>query len=192
MKPGIRLLLDLGPLVIFFYVNGRWGIWTATGVFMGLAVLGLAIHWLVERKLPLMPVLSTLLVLIFGGLTLLLADEIFIKLKPTILYLMFASILGFGLWRGQLWVGHLFGGAIDLPDFAWRILTWRMIGLLLTEAALNEIIWRTQTTDFWVASKLGIMILGIVFMMAQTPFLMRHDRTNRDQTDEAGGEGPSA
>jgi intracellular septation protein len=184
MKPGIRLLLDLGPLVIFFYVNGQYGIWIATGLFMVLAVIGLGIHWFVERKLPVMPLLSTALVLVFGGLTLYLADEIFIKLKPTILYLMFATILGVGLWRGQLWVSHLFGGTIDLPDFAWRILTYRLISLLLVEAALNEIIWRTQTTEFWIASKFGIMVLGLVFMMAQTPFLMRHDRTKRTEGED--------
>jgi intracellular septation protein len=176
MNPMVRLGLDIGPLIIFFVVNGRFGILPATATFMVLAIIALAVHWFSERKLPLMPLVSTGLVLVFGGLTLYFNDENFIKLKPTILYLLFATALVIGLWRGQTWVAVMFGGTVDMPDAAWRILTWRVVCLLVVQAMLNEAIWRTQTTDTWIASKLGLMALSVVFFLGQTPFLMRHDR----------------
>ena len=177
MTPWLRLALDLGPLIIFFLVNAKFGIWWATGIFMALSVAVLGWHWFALRKLPVLPLATTVMVLIFGSLTLILADEQFIKIKPTILYLLFAVVLTAGLLRGELLLAKLFDTAFVLPDAAWRVLTWRFTGLFLVLAAANEAIWRTQTTATWAASKLGFWLLTFVFSLAQTPFLMRHNQT---------------
>ena len=190
MNPFIRLGLDIGPLIIFFIANGRFGIMVATAIFMALAVIGLGITWIIEHRIPVMPLVSTGLVLVFGGLTLFLADESFIKIKPTLLYTLFAGALLFGLMRGQLWAQILFNGTIEMPDPAWRILTWRIIGLFIAQAIANEIIWRTQTTDFWIASKMVMIVAAILFFVAQTPFLMRHGKVVGDDTSDGAGPAP--
>ncbi len=182
MNPFIRLALDIGPLIIFFIANGRFGIMVATAIFMALAVIGLGVTWIIEHRIPIMPLVSTGLVLVFGGLTLFLADDSFIKIKPTLLYTLFAGALFFGLMRGQLWAQILFNGTIEMPDAAWRILTWRIIGLFIAQAIANEIIWRTQTTEFWIASKMVMIVAAIIFFIAQTPFLMRHGKV-ADEVD---------
>lgn len=184
MNPLLRLGLDLGPLVIFLAVSSRFGVLAATAVFMVLSVLALGVHWWGERRVPPLLVLSTALVLVFGGLTLVLADETFIKIKPTILYLLFASILGVGLSRGEVLIKQAFTGAIDLDDGAWRTLTWRFIGFFVVMACANEVVWRTQTTEVWAAVKIGFWLAVIAFTMAQTPFLLKHNRM-----PEAPGDG---
>jgi intracellular septation protein len=176
VTPWLRLALDLGPLLVFFLVNAKFGIWWATGIFMALSVLVLAWHWFASRKLPAIPLATTVMVLIFGSLTLYLADEQFIKMKPTILYVLFAAVLSAGLMRGELLLARLFDATFVLPDSAWRVLTWRFIALFLVLAVANEAIWRTQTTAVWAASKLGFWLATFVFSLAQTPFLLRHNQ----------------
>ena len=176
MSPLVRLALDLGPLLVFFVVNAKFGIWWATGIFMALSVVVLAWHWLATHKVPAVPLATTVMVLVFGSLTLILADEQFIKIKPTILYILFAVVLYVGLIRGELLLARLFDAAFVLPDPAWRVLTWRFIALFIVMAGANEAIWRTQTTDVWAASKLGFWLATFVFSLAQTPFLLRHNQ----------------
>jgi intracellular septation protein len=129
----------------------------------------------VERKVSPMPLVTGLLVLIFGGLTLWLANDIFIKIKPTILYVMFAAVLLGGLLFSRLFIKLLLGQTLRLPEVAWRTLTWRWSGFFIALAILNEIVWRNVSTNTWVAFKVwGVFPLTLLFALAQTPFIARH------------------
>jgi intracellular septation protein len=175
MHPLLRLALDLGPLVIFFLANGRYGIYTATAVFMAATVVAIAIGLVIERKFSPMPLVTLVLVVVFGGLTLWLENEIFIKLKPTILYLMFAAVLWGGLFAGRIFLKYLLAQSVKMPDGAWRILTRRWALFFLALAVINEIVWRSFSTDTWVAFKVwGVFPLTLLFVLTQTPFLARN------------------
>ena len=175
MHPLLKLALDLGPLLIFFAVNALFGIFTATAVFMAAMLIVIAIGIVVERKLSPMPLITGALVLVFGGLTLWLSNDIFIKIKPTILYAMFAGILLVGLLFDRLFIKVVLGQTLRLNDPAWRTLTWRWASFFIALAILNEIVWRNVSTNTWVAFKVwAILPLTLVFAMAQAPFISRH------------------
>ena len=185
LPPLLKLLLELGPLVLFFLGNAyaeRFGfvesqrIFLGTAVFIVATILSLAIHYALVRKLPIMPLVSGVVVVIFGGLTLWLADEHFIKLKPTIVNTMFGVVLLGGLYFGKPLLAIVLDSMFELTDEGWRKLTVRWALFFFALAILNEIVWRTQTTDFWVSFKVfGIMPLTVAFALAQTPLLLRHD-----------------
>ncbi len=175
IHPFARLGLDLGPLVIFFFANSMWGIFPATAIFMGAMVVAVGIGFAVERRVSPMPLVTMALVVVFGGLTLWLANDTFIKIKPTILYVIFAAVLLGGLTMGRLFIKALLSATFRLPDRAWRVLTWRWSVYFLLIAVANEIVWRNVTTDQWVAFKVwGIFPLTLLFAFAQTPFLLRN------------------
>lgn len=175
MHPLLKLALDLGPLLLFFGVNAYSGIFAATAVFMVAVTISLSVGFALERKLSPMPVVTGVVVLVFGGLTLYLADDLFIKLKPTIVNTIFAAVLLGGLASGRLFIKYLFGEAFRLNDAAWRTLTIRWSCFFLVLAVLNEIVWRNFSTDAWVAFKVwGIFPLSVVFALAQTPFIQRN------------------
>lgn len=174
-NPLLKLLLELGPLLVFFFANGRFGIFTATGAFMAAMAVALIASWLINRRLAVMPLVTGVVVAIFGTLTLVLHDDTFIKMKPTIVNTLFGGALLGGLFFGKTLLGYVFDGAFHLDDAGWRKLTIRWGVFFLLLAVLNEVIWRTQTTEFWVAFKVwGIMPLTIVFSAAQLPLLTRH------------------
>jgi intracellular septation protein len=175
MHPLLKLALDLGPLVVFFVANAVFGIFTATAVFMAAMLLVIALGIAIERKVSPIPLVTGAVVLVFGGLTLWLANDIFIKIKPTILYAMFASVLLGGLAYGRLFIKLLLGQTLQLSDAAWRKLTWRWSLFFLALAMLNEFVWRNVSTDTWVAFKVwAVFPLTLLFAMAQTPFIARH------------------
>jgi len=205
MRPWIKLAIEAGPLVVFFLVNGRDGLpefrhlwmaegaaplvgqslFEATGAFMVATVIALVAGWRMERKLPIMPLVSGGFVLVFGGLTLVLADETFIKLKPTLVNTLFAVILFGGLAFGRALLKPLFGAALQLSERGWRVLTLRWAIFFVILAIANEIVWRNFTTDFWVSFKLfGIMPLTFLFAASQTPLLLR------EQVEEDGENAP--
>ncbi len=176
LNPLLKLALDLGPLGLFFIANQRAGIFTATGLFIAATVVSLAIHYGLVRKLPIMPLVSGLVVVVFGGLTLALQDELFIKLKPTIVNTLFGLTLLGGLYFRKPLLAIVLDSMFELTDEGWRKLTFRWAIFFFVLAALNEIVWRTQSTDFWVSFKVfGIMPLTIAFALAQTPLLLRHE-----------------
>jgi intracellular septation protein len=186
LNPVLKLALELGPLALFFLANQRAGIFAATGMFIAATVLSLAIHYALVRKLPIMPLVSGAVVVVFGGLTLLLQDELFIKLKPTIVNTLFGLVLLGGLWFGKPLLAIVLDSVFELTDEGWRKLTLRWAMFFFVLAALNEIVWRTQSTDFWVSFKVfGIMPLTIAFALAQTPLLLRHE-ANKEAGDRAG------
>ena len=181
LNPFLKLALELGPLVVFFLANQRAGIFAATGIFIAATVLSLAVHYWLVRKLPVMPLVSAVVVVVFGGLTLALQDELFIKLKPTIVNSLFGLVLLGGVYFRKPLLAIVLDSMFDLTDEGWRKLTLRWAAFFFVLAALNEIVWRTQSTDFWVSFKVfGIMPLTIAFALAQTPLLMRYD-TKKDE-----------
>ncbi|CAI9414727.1 Intracellular septation protein [Pleomorphomonas sp. T1.2MG-36] len=174
-NPWLKLALELGPLLVFFFANGRFGIFAATGAFMAAMAVALIASWAINRRLAIMPLVTGIVVAIFGTLTLILHDDTFIKMKPTIVNTLFGGALLGGLFFGKTLLGYVFDGAFHLDEQGWRKLTirWGLFFLLL--AVLNELIWRTQTTEFWVAFKVwGIMPLTLLFSIAQLPLLSRH------------------
>jgi intracellular septation protein len=185
LNPLAKLALELGPLVLFFFANAyadRFGfvdnqrIFAATGLFIAATLVSLAIHYVLVRKLPIMPLVSGAVVVVFGGLTLFLQNELFIKLKPTIVNSLFGVVLLGGLYFRKPLLQIVLDSVFELTDEGWRKLTLRWAIFFFVLAILNEIVWRTQTTDFWVSFKVfGIMPLTIAFALAQTPLLMRYE-----------------
>ena len=185
LPPLLKLMLELGPLSLFFLSNAyapRFGvpedqrIFAATGIFIVATVIALSISYMLLRKLPIMPLVSAVVVVVFGGLTLLLQDELFIKLKPTIVNSLFGFMLLIGLYFRKPFLQIVLDSMFDLTEEGWRKLTFRWALFFFALAALNEIVWRTQTTDFWVSFKVfGIMPLTIAFAFAQTPLLLRYE-----------------
>jgi intracellular septation protein len=175
LNPALKLVLDLGPLLIFFGVNSRYGIFIATGAFMAAIVIALAVAYALTRHLPVMPLVTAVVVVVFGTLTLVLHDELFIKVKPTIIYVLFGGVLLGGLVFGKSLLGVVFDSVFHLTDEGWRKLTLRWALFFLALAVLNEIVWRTQTTDVWVSFKVfGVVPLTFLFAALQYPLLTKY------------------
>jgi intracellular septation protein len=175
LNPILKLTLDIGPLVLFFLANSRFGIFAATGAFMVAVVAALVVSYAMTRQWPIMPVVTAIVVVVFGGLTLALHDETFIKLKPTIIYVLFGGILFGGYILEKPFLAILFDSMFHLTPEGWRKLTLRWALFFFALAVLNEAIWRTQSTDFWVNFKLfGFVPITFVFAALQYPLLMRY------------------
>jgi intracellular septation protein len=171
----LKLAIELGPLLVFFGTNAAAGIYAGTAAFMAATIVSLAVAWLSYHKVPIMPIVSGVVVLVFGGLTLYLRDETFIKLKPTIVYTMFAVLLGAGLMWKKPMLELLFGPVFTLTDEGWRKLTIRWALFFVAMAVLNEIVWRNVSTDAWVSFKaFGFLPLTFLFALAQVPLIQRH------------------
>ena len=176
IHPALKLALDLGPLVVFFIANSRWGIFAATATFMAAAIAAFAVSYGLTRRVPLMALISTVVVIVFGGLTLVLHDALFIKLKPTIIYTLFGAILLGGLAAGKPLLAVVFDQMFHLTEAGWRKLTLRWALFFFALAIANEVVWRTQSTDFWVAFKVfGVMPLTLLFAALQYPLLTRYE-----------------
>ena len=172
----VRIALDLGPLVIFFGSYQYFGIFTATACFMAAVLFALGAGYFRDRRLPPMPLFTAVIVLIFGGLTLYLRNDVFIKMKPTVLYALFGFLLVGGLAFNQLLIKHVFSHAFVLSDRGWRGLTWRWAVFFLGLAMLNEIVWRNFSTSTWVYFKVWAVIpLIFLFALAQTPLILKHE-----------------
>ncbi len=180
-----KIIEEFGPLAVFFILNSRGAQWfdrpasdallIATAGFMLAMVAALASTYSRGKKPNNMTLASAGFIFIFGGITLILRDETFIKMKPTLIYILFAMILAIGLLRRQSYLQKLIGTMLPMDDAGWLILTRRWMVFFLCLAALNEIIWRTQTTDFWVSFKVfGILPLTFIFMLLQAPLLKQH------------------
>ena len=176
MHPLVKFALDLGPLVIFFASYYALGIFPATGVFMAATLLAAATSYALVRKVSPLMIFSAVVVLVFGGLTLWLKDETFIKLKPTIYYLAVSGILFGGLAFGRLVIKDVMDIAMRLSDEGWRKFTVRIGLFFLCMAGLNEFVWRNFSTDTWLWMKVwGFLPLSFVFFAAQMPLLMRYE-----------------
>jgi intracellular septation protein len=190
LNPLVKLALELGPLLVFFFANarGQWlvarfppletlggPIFVATALFMAATAIALVVSWLMTRTLPIMPVVSGVVVFVFGALTLYLHDAVFIKMKPTIINTLFGSILLGGLAFGKPLLGYIFDSAFHLTHEGWHKLTLRWGLFFLFLAVLNEVVWRNFSTDTWVAFKVwGTMPITILFTLSQMPLVMKH------------------
>jgi intracellular septation protein len=175
LNPLLKLALDIGPLVLFFAANAKFGIFAATGAFMVAVVVALLVSYVTIRQWPIMPVVTAIVVVVFGSLTLVLHDDTFIKLKPTIIYTLFGGILLGGYVFDRPFLAILFDAMFHLTAEGWRKLTLRWALFFLVMAVLNEAVWRTQSTDFWVNFKLfGFVPLTFLFAALQFPLLTRY------------------
>ncbi len=198
VNPALKLALELGPLLVFFFANARgdWlaahfpllaelgkPIFVATGLFMVATVLSLAVSWALTRTIPLMPLVSGIVVLFFGTLSIWLQNDTFIKMKPTIINTLFGAILLGGLLFGKSLLGYVFDSAFRLDAEGWRKLTFRWGLFFLALAVVNEVVWRNFSTDFWVAFKVWANIpITILFTASQMPLIMRHSLDEQEGT----------
>ena len=189
-----KLAVELGPLVVFFGVNAAAGIFAATAAFMVATLISLGFAQWRYRKLPVMPLVSGVVILIFGTLTLYLRDDTFIKLKPTLVYLVFAALLGAGLLLKKPLLELLLGSALKLTEEGWRRLTVRWMLFFVVMAVVNEAVWRNFSTDVWVSFKaFGFLPMTFLFALAQLPLLQRFGlaeisegtQTEKDKEPEA-------
>jgi intracellular septation protein len=168
--------LELGPLMLFFAANGKWGIYYGTAIFIAATLVALPLYRWMEGRWPVMPMVGGFFVLVFGGLTIWLHDDTFIKLKPTIVNCLFGLILGGGLllFRRPL-LKPIFGAAFSLTDVGWWKLTVRWTFFFFLLAAVNEVVWRNFTTETWIASKMFLSFpLTLLFAFLQVPLLKKH------------------
>jgi intracellular septation protein len=176
-----KLLIELGPLLVFFAGNALGGIYAGTAAFMVATLVSLAASRIRHQKVPVMLLVTGVIVMVFGGLTLFLHDETFIKLKPTIVYTMFAGLLAAGLIFKKPLLELLFGSAFTLTEEGWRQLTFRWIAFFAAMAIVNELVWRNVTTDTWVSFKVfGFLPLTFLFALAQVPLIQRHGLPEQD------------
>jgi len=167
--------VDLGPLVVFFAANYLYGIMAGTAALMAATIVAIGITYTTERRVPLMPAITCVFVMIFGGLTLVFDNEIFIKLKPTIVNLLFASALTTGIVLRRNLMKVMLGRVMQLTDEGWLIMTKRWISMFIVLAVVNEAVWRSVDTDTWVSFKaFGIPVLVIVFSLFLVPVVQKH------------------
>lgn len=181
-----RFAFDLGPLILFFGAFQAFGIFVATGAFMAAVLAALAAGYAIERRVLPMPLLSCALVLVFGGLTLYLKNDTFIKMKPTVLYASFGLVLIGGLMFNRLFIKFVMVEAFELSERGWRLLTWRWAIFFLLLAGLNEIVWRHYPTGTWVWFKVAVVLpLTLIFAMMQVPFVLKHQLEADSAQDQA-------
>ena len=175
-NPLVKLLIDLGPLLAFFITYAKAGIYWATGVLMVATIIALIASRVLLGRFSVAPAVTAVLVVIFGGLTFLLDDPSFIKMKPTIINLLFAGILAFGIFTGRPLLKMFMGEALQLTDQGWQKMTVRWAIFFIAMAVLNEIVWRNFSEAAWVNFKVfGILPLTLVFAMAQIGLIKRHE-----------------
>ena len=175
MKSVYKLLIDIGPLAVFFIFYTRSGLQASILPFMVATVIAVLFSYILEKKIPIMPTVGAGIVLLFGGLTIYFDNDVFFKMKPTIINILFAVILYGGILINKPLLKYLLGAALKLEEIGWKILTQRWIGFFVALAVLNEIVWRTQSTDVWVNFKVfGILPITFIFTMTQFPLIKKY------------------
>ena len=173
---GRKLLLDLGPLVVFFatnYITGDFML--AVGLLVAATVVALAAGWMLERRISMMALFGCVAVAFFGGLSLYFDNELFIKIKPTVLTILLAAVIAGGRLLGRNPLGLLMGTQLRMRDAGWRALSWLWVAMFLTTALANEIAWRSLSTDDWVTFKVfGITAISLLFAVLSVPVMTKH------------------
>lgn len=198
LSPLLKMALELGPILVFFLAY-RWApasegasdteaqlsqILFATAVFIPVILASLALSWVLTRHLPKMAVMTAILVVVFGGLTLWLQDDTFIKMKPTILYAVFAGVLGFGLMKGESYLQYLMDDAVPMEKEGWMKFTFRFAIFFGALAVINEIVWRTMDTDAWVNFKTFLLpAASFVFVMTQVGLFAKYAPADDDKPE---------
>jgi intracellular septation protein len=184
LPPALKFTLELGPLALFFITYSRFGIFAATGVMMACVVVTITVSYWKLRRIPIMPLVTAALVLVFGSLTFYFNDSTFIKVKVTIINSLFALALFFGLVFRKPILQTMFDGALHLTDEGWRKLTWRWAWFFVVLAIVNEIVWRTQPESYWAAYKsFGALPLTVLFAIAQAPLITRYEAKAGESVD---------
>jgi len=175
-RPGRKLLLDLGPLVVFFAVNYMTAdFMLAVKVLVGTTVVTLAVGWMLERRVSMMALVGCIAVAFFGGLSVYFDNDLFIKIKPTVLTCLLAVVIAGGRLIGRNPLGAIMGTQLRMSDTGWRAISWLWVAMFLTTALANEIAWRTMSTDDWVTFKVfGITAISLVFTVISVPIMTRH------------------
>ncbi len=175
VNPALKLALEVGPLVLFFIMNGKFGIFYATAAFMVATAASLLTSRIFLKRIPILALVTGIFVMVFGFLTIYLKDDTFIKIKPTIVNLLFAIMLAAGLYFRRPVLKYALGEVLHLQEEGWRLLTIRWMAFFIVLAVLNEAVWRNFSTDTWVSFKsFGTMPLTFLFMMSQITLIMRH------------------
>ena len=194
INPVLKFLLELGPLVIFFIIYGRikdkvfsifgvdyQGFIIATGVFIPILLFSILVLWILSGKIAKMQIVTAILVVIFGGLTIWFNDDRFFKMKPTVVYLLFGGILSFGLLRKKSYLEYVMEDMLPLESTGWMILTKRVAIFFLSLALLNELIWRNMSTDNWVNFKtFGLTGAVFIFFIAQNSLIQKYGKTSQE------------
>ena len=194
INPVLKFLLELGPLVIFFIIYGRikdkvfsifgidyQGFIIATGVFIPILLLSILVLWILSGKIAKMQIVTAILVVIFGGLTIWFNNDSFFKMKPTVVYLLFGGILSFGLLRKKSYLEYVMEDMLPLESTGWMILTKRVAIFFLSLALLNELIWRNMSTDSWVNFKIfGLTGALFIFFIAQNSLIQKYGKTSQE------------
>ena len=175
MKNIYKLIIDIGPLAVFFIFYTRSDLQSAILPFMIATVIAVLFSYILEKKIPVMPTVGAIIILVFGGLTIYFDNDVFFKMKPTIINLLFAAILYGGIVLKKPLLKYLLGAALKLQYKGWFILTKRWIAFFISLAILNEIIWRTQSTDIWVNFKVfGILPITFIFTITQFSIIKKY------------------
>lgn len=175
-----KMLLEVGPLAVFFFANSQGGIFWGTGCFMVATLIALSLSFFIFKQIPMMPLVSGIFILLFGGLTLWLHDDLFIKIKPTLVNVLFGTILATGLFFQRYFLKYVLGEVFRLTDEGWKLLTIRWAGFFFLLAVINEVVWRNFSDESWISFKLfGIMPLTIAFAMSQMGLLKKFDASQK-------------
>ena len=198
INPTVKLLLELGPVVLFFVAYTRIkdqqfdlfgqtydGFIVATAAFIPVLLISTGLMWWLSGKLSKMQLMTAVLVLVFGGMSVWFNDERFFKMKPTIIYLIFGGLLGFGLLRGQSYLRYVMDEAMPMREQGWMILTRRLCAFFLGLAVVNELVWRTMSTDTWVNFKtFGLTIAVFAFFIMQASLFNKYS-IDKDKDEDA-------
>tara|TARA_B100000029_G_scaffold183128_2_gene180732 strand:- start:1643 stop:2182 length:540 start_codon:yes stop_codon:yes gene_type:complete len=175
MKNLSKIFIDIGPLAVFFIFYVRSDLKSAILPFMIATIIAVLFSYIIEKKIPIMPTAGAFIILVFGGLSIYFDNEVFFKMKPTIINLLFAFILYGGILADKPLLKYLLGNALKLQNEGWVILTKRWVSFFIALAILNEIIWRTQSTDIWVNFKVfGILPITFLFTLSQFRILKKY------------------
>ncbi len=184
-SPLVKLAIDFGPLIVFFASFKLGDIYLATGTFMVASVIAMIASRVLTGSIAPMLKVTFVIVMVMGGLTLYLQDETFVKMKLTVINGLIAAVLLFGLMTGRLYIKMVMELAFEMDDEGWRKFTRNYVAFLVVMAVVNELIWRTQSTDFWVNFKtFGYMGATFIFIMAQMPMMMKY----MPDEDESGSD----
>jgi intracellular septation protein len=187
LPQGLKMVLDFAPLLAFFVAYKLGGVYWATSIIIALTLVSLVVGYVMTGKVAKFPLFSGILITVMGGLTLYLQNDMFVKMKPTAANIIFAAILGGGLFAKRIFLKDMLGASIDIPDAAWRILTRRWVVFFLLLAGLNEYVWRTMPEATWVNFKVfGLMGLTAVFAFANAPFMAKHMKSENPNPSADG------
>ena len=175
MRSIYKLFIDIGPLAVFFIFYTKGDLQSSILPFMIATVISVMFSYILEKKIPIMPTVGAAIILVFGGLTIYFDNEVFFKMKPTIINILFAAILYIGQTLNKPLLKYLLGKTLKLQEEGWTILTKRWVGFFIALAILNEIVWRTQSTDIWVNFKVfGILPITFIFTITQFSLIKKY------------------